>query len=677
MKDPSPAAVSAHFLEDTAPPTDRSLIRWYNQPYNPPLLVLVATLLLAATALARSFFDGRLANPLTHDDVNYFIEGIRHLATLRTSGFFAPFRDLIDGSLHAPLSTYQAMLAYLLFGVTDWAPYASNVVYAALLLGFVAYLLRDCPAIVAAAAMTCVISIPLSTYLVIDFAPELSCGLFTSIAVVLFLRLPLFGAPLRSRFVAASCFGMGTLAHPSAFAFTLVALFATTGLRFVRGVVLSRRFIKFGAGIRHSLVDLVLSMWLPALYMIPRSAEYWDYFYRAILNPTTRGLWGGTGMSIHEHLVFYLYGTGGRVMFGPSGDRLWICGGIIAAGIAMSWWRNDRRSTACLAELVALTLLFWLLPTLAFVKNQLFGTAFGFALIFVVVLSLRSIHQSVRPPVGVIVVLALATLVLVSDTFRMNVPNTPKTVMGREFNFDAIDRLESVLLGNATRPHTAKVYLSNEGGYAPNILQWYLLKRDPTLDWEFNYKWPSGDPAEHLDFINTTRPDFVVAGQRDNGFTYDAVSRPAEDAVLAAMWRNADYIPIDRFYGPHGGTVTVFQRRGNFAGWRPVFGITDAPGTENALKRSVGRVTYLQTFAARPIQARLHIQCAGTAGQTIGIFVNQRKAGDLAFAENASSSLDQEISLSAGTNDIVLRYSSDDPVTLWRLLVVPNIAAEG
>src|SRR5579872_7458107 len=115
------------------------------RPYRTPLIVMAASLLLLAVAMSSSFYNGRLASPITHNDVNYFIDGIQHLNLLHTKGFLALVDDFIHGSLHAPTSTYQAMLSYLLFGITDWAPYASNIILVVLFFGFAAYLLRGAP----------------------------------------------------------------------------------------------------------------------------------------------------------------------------------------------------------------------------------------------------------------------------------------------------------------------------------------------------------------------------------------------------------------------------------------------------------------------------------------------------------------------------------------------------
>src|SRR5262245_47237510 len=138
-------------------------VPWLERRNSVTLIVTIAALLVTASALSRSFLDGRLAAPMTHDDVNYFIEGIQRLTILRTQGFFALVSDFFHGFLHAPLLTYQAMLAYLIFGIEDWAPYVTNVVYVVIFFGFAAWLVRDCAAIVLASVMACLISMSIAS----------------------------------------------------------------------------------------------------------------------------------------------------------------------------------------------------------------------------------------------------------------------------------------------------------------------------------------------------------------------------------------------------------------------------------------------------------------------------------------------------------------------------------
>ena len=679
-----------------SPDLQRALIAHQRSPwfgrYSVSLVVFVATLLLTASALSRSFFDGRLAAPMTHNDVNYFIEGIQHLEILRTRGLFALISDFLTGSLHAPLLTYQATLGFLVFGIEDWAPYATNIVYVVVFLGFAAWLVRDCPAIVLVAVMACLIAMPIASNTITEFAPEIVCSLFTAIGVILMVRLPLFDAPLASRLRAGLCFGLAFLAHPVALPFTMIALVATLGLNFLRDVGWPWELKKLKIGTVKSLVNIGLSVWLPALYIVPRFHEYWIYFHDAITNPR----W--TGETVFSPF-FYLVNEGGQYMFG---HKLWAYAGIICLGLFATWWHRDWQSLVRQVQLTLLTFVFWLVPALAPARNQLFGMTFGFSVAFMTAIALASIYRAMPSARGAAVVSILGfSLLIFYQPLTVGIPNTPQSVLERELTWRAIDRIKADLFGNAVDPDGVKVYMTNIGAYAPNILQYYLLKTDPSLDWTFRSLADDSNAQHHIDFIrgstrdHTSMQDFVIAGERDNGLTYSVEAAPAEDTVYAAMWQDPNFMALDRFYGPGGREIAIFARRGSFAGWRPVSMAATAiravipnglpANVEQALLRwerkddqryAAGGLINLQTFAARPIEADLEIEWVGeVSGQKLTIIVNQQNVAELTYSpEREISSLRQQIHLSRGTNDIVLK--SDAPVRLNHLLIVRYIAGK-
>jgi len=660
-----------YFASTNHPPGVLLQASTHDRRYGTPLIVFAACLLVFATAISRSFYDGRLASPMTHDDVNYFAEAIQSLTLLRTKGLFALFGDFVHGSLHAPLATYQAMFAYLIFGIKDWAPYASNLVLVLIFLGFAAHLLRNSPTIVVAAAMVSLVALPISSNAITEFAPEIKLSLFIAIGVVLMVKLPVIDASLRPRFLAGLCFGIGSLAHPSAFPFALIAVLAIVSLAISRDIIWRRNYGQLRLAVANSLLSILFSVWLPALYLVPRYHEYSTYFYDALFNPAE--FYWYDSMSVPQHVGFYLFGDGGRFMFG---HKFLAYAGIISFGLAAAWWHKDRQLLARQAELMAVAFLFWLLPTLSLTKNYLFGSALGFLIGLMTIIAFGSIYNAIRGTVGAIVVVALSLQLLVFyKPSHLVAPNTAETSLERGSAFGAIDRFEAVLLGNATDPLHTQVYMTNIGAYAPNILQYYFLKADPTLDWRFYSEWKDSNPHHHMAFIHSSRQDFVIAGQGGNGLTYSPFALPAEDPVFEAMWRDPDYIAVDRFDGLSGREIALFARRGNFAGWRPISGLIGGTKQPDDPRDIPKGLAHLQTFASRAVQADLEIEWVGTiAAQDLTVFVNDQQLAKSFATENKPSSLKTEISLSPGTNDIVLQ--SEGPLKLQRFLVIPQIVPE-
>jgi hypothetical protein len=401
-------------------------------------------------------------------------------------------------------------------------------------------------------------------------------------------------------------------------------------------------------------------------------------------------------MNLRQHIEYYLSGLGGRFMFG---GMLWLYAGLVVIGLAAAWWRSDRSFLGRQAEFLILAFLFWLLPTMAPVKYHNFDYPFGFFVAVLVALALRSIYLSLSPTLGATVTSSIGLVLLVSPIPPAGLSNTylplltgmdwaemtPVTATEREEAFRAMDRLKADLTGNATESHGVQVYFTNIGVYASNNLQYYLLKNDPSLDWVFNLRFHAS-AQYHIDYIHKTKQDFVIAGERDNGFTYLPFSQPAENAVLAALWQDPEYIAIDRFYGPAGRTIAVFQRRDAFAGWRPMSSrfvlpasdMTNPGGAQDGLRVSAGTLNYLQTYAARPVHAEMLIAGTGAVGQKIDVLVNQLNVGELVLkGDEVHASTRIGVELVAGLNDIVFKYSTDAPVTFDRLLVIPHLDLPG
>jgi Dolichyl-phosphate-mannose-protein mannosyltransferase len=644
--------------------------------------VVVIALWITAGAVSKSYLIGRLADPTTHNDVNYLIDGIRRLLYVEVNGFWAEFRHLYGDPLHAPLSGYQAALGFYLFGFHDWAPYLSNGIYVLIFLAACALLLRGLPNLVVIAALLAVAGAPLVFTTVSEYSPELPLGLFTALGVLLALRIPTLDRDMGGRAVAGLCFGLGLLAKPTSLVFVPLVVCATLAAAFIRDIVLPRRWDGLKAAICHGGLQLLLSLWLPALYVIPNFHYYSNYFYRALFDKDTLEAFGYLS-GLKTNILYYLTGQGGEYMFG---NFLWAYVGTIAIGLAAASARGDRPFISRQWQLLGLVIFMWLLPTASAAKNTLFGAPFSYLLLFMVVMALGSIFAGLRGVAGAVTVSLLSLLLLVSSTARPVLNNAPGLNWAqldahiiREKWPEAQDRLRAVMLGNSPNYYGQSVYLTNGGYYNSPALWYWFLKKDPSLDWVFHSLWQESDPRRHLEFINERRFTFVVAGERDNGLTFApsliAGAAASENAALAALWDNPAYMPIDRFYGPTGRTITVFQRRARFAGWRPIGGLRPSGGTEQPWI-SEGTTSLLEAYAPDAVAAELMIDASGPAGQTIDIVVNKNQIGRLTLDASGRSSSMQSFSLAPDQNDILFRYASNAPVKFERLLLLRKIKRE-
>ena len=642
--------------------------------------VTAISLWVTLGAISRSYLIGKLSSPMTHNDVNYLIVGIHRLLFLELNGFWAELARLYRGVLHAPLTDYQAALAFYIFGFHDWAPYATNIIYLFVFFGVCVWLLRGTSDLIVVTILLAMAGMPLLVSSISEFAPEVPCGLFTALGVLLTLRINALDRVLGPRALAGLCFGLGFIAKPSSLIFVPLIACATLGLAFLRDVALARRWKQLGKGIYLGILHLFLSLWLPALYVIPWWNHFSSYFYLAMFDPANVKAFGGEGTLWQQDPLVYLTGWTAEYMFG---DFLWAYVATIALGIAAAARRGDRTFIAQQAQLLLMVIVMWIPPTASPAKNIMFGTPFGYLLAFMVVMALRAIYESFSRGAGVVAVSLLSLFLFVSPTSRYVLVNTPgfywtdrAAPIVAEKWVEAMKRFTAVILGNAPNYHSGSVYITNPGYYHIPVLDYAFLKKDAALRWSFMSLWEDSDPQHHMSYIHTNKQEFVIAGEHGNGLTYSppliAGSAASENAVLAALWKDPDYMPIDEFYGPGGRPITVFQRRTAFAGWRLISGL-QATGAMNHWV-SIGDVIYLQAYAPNPVSGSLSIAATGRAGEKFDVIVNKTNIGQLTFDSVGKGSFNQPFDLIAGQNDIVLQRNDDARIRFDRLLVVRDIA---
>ena len=235
------------------------------------------------------------------------------------------------------------------------------------------------------------------------------------------------------------------------------------------------------------------------------------------------------------------------------------------------------------------------------------------------------------------------------------------------------------MFGNSPNYYGRFVYLTNGGYYNNANMDYWFLKNDVTLDWKFQGLWFDSNVDHHLSVIRQNKADFVIAAEHGNGLTYApgliAGAGGVENALLAAMWEDPHYTPIDRFYGPTGRTITIFQRSTAFAGWHLMAGLYQSLGVDSPWI-SRGTISHLGSYAPADIKGRLTLNADGDPGQTVEIFLNMNKIGQFTFDGTRKAIFDQPCDLVRGENDIVLRYSVDAPVTFTRLMVVREIGRD-
>src|SRR5262249_33016079 len=97
-------------------------------PVGRAVLCAGVSIMFTAWVIQYSFRHYRLMIPPMFDDVGYFNDAFERLQQFDQEGIQGLVRSLRQNPPHSPYSTLLAFLAYGVFGIQNWAPYAANSV---------------------------------------------------------------------------------------------------------------------------------------------------------------------------------------------------------------------------------------------------------------------------------------------------------------------------------------------------------------------------------------------------------------------------------------------------------------------------------------------------------------------------------------------------------------------
>ena len=573
-------------------------------PVTPGLSATLCALLAAAMTLAviqYSFRHGRLVIFPTYDDVGYFADGAERLQALYDDGVNGLARKYMENPPHSPWQAAMAVMAFALFGLHDWAPYAMNAVVA---LGFFLLgnrLLGKATVWQRVAALVLLASIPFMPMAVHEFRPDHAAALFTAIGVLLPLAAPFVYGPRRRQVAIGFWLGMALLAKTTVFPQT-VALGATA-------MILAVGVEWIGAGHRPRAMA-VARAWLAVLLPILLIATPHYFYNRAhILHYIHEILFGKFkdsyqyGGSFAEQARYYLYGPGGLVMLGRHCTLLF---GIVIGGAACALAWGSRRLRTRLFAWIALLFLAWLIPTLNKTKQPFFGLTFDALLAGVALLLVGNCLRIERLARHRLLHFASAALLIIMlmGVWRFQWPTREGDAMAgwEAQRRQIVDSLFDTIVAHCTfhqldtrplpDPRVAEadkngsahplVLLCGTGSVNADLLRYMSIQRQVPLLPFFNEEGTTAD--DFIDYFDDA--DFIVCC--DSGTLLMADFLPVsklQDALLAQARRRPELSQIGQwsFMKAGGKSLYLFMRRptSDFAGadnYTPLSGLGPVEG---------------------------------------------------------------------------------------------------
>jgi hypothetical protein len=305
----------------------------------------------------------------TYEDSRYVTDGLRRLEEFYEHGFGVALRSYFVEPPASPYSSGLAAAGFALFGLRDWAPYAMDGL---LVLCLLLYLDRRFYGIAPwqeAAVLFFVFLTPLPFLLVHEFRPDIACGLFTAIGILLMVEAPLHEFT-RSRVLASgAAWGLALFIKPSIFPGTLMFLGGAMGISAWR-MLAARPESPEWHGFARRAAQVIGVAALVSLPYFAAGLKYQVQYLLSSLISADRKAYVLPG-SLRDHLLYYLTGPGGDQSFLAF---LPVFAAVLLGGFLWAVLRRQRRWLVELGFGAAAMLLAYLVPT-AIPNKAFFGNA--------------------------------------------------------------------------------------------------------------------------------------------------------------------------------------------------------------------------------------------------------------------------------------------------------------
>ena len=258
-----------------------------------------------------------------YDDVFYLSEGLEYAQLLQTQGVRTCLARMWMDPPHSPFATIVTGSSFVIFGPTEWAPYALMGLIVLIVMFVADRLMNGLPLHARIAGVLFTLSFPIMGTLPYHFRPDATAGLVTGLGAVLMLRYCPFWAPRRHQMLTGLCFAVALLVKTPSFPFTIY-MFAGSWVASALWGTMTDLFDPSRGEVptRQPRWAAVWPYWLPMLvlagpYYILNGGHISRYVYDNVLGQN-KEMWLRRGNRLD--LARYVWdGHGGQLMVGQHG----------------------------------------------------------------------------------------------------------------------------------------------------------------------------------------------------------------------------------------------------------------------------------------------------------------------------------------------------------------------
>ncbi|HXE54270.1 MAG TPA: hypothetical protein VN541_14700 [Tepidisphaeraceae bacterium] len=613
------------------------------------------TAAFTAVVIQYSFIYGKLAVHPFYDDVSYFDDALTRLQQLYTGGLRELLLGVIQIPPHSFFSTFLALIAYLVLGAHDWAPYVANGIIILGLAAIVNWLSHGLPRGQRIVLFLFVLTVPISARAVIEFRPDIASGLCAATGAVMLVSAPLSDGNWKHRLAAGAMFGLAMLFKTPTFPLTLILLAAALGAAGLIDLLILPRRPTFTRLAACAAQCTAIALLVPLPVYLLQFREIFHYIWDPVFGKTN-AMWRTPGTRA-EHALYYLTGPGGSDMLA---SHLYLLLAIILAGLIAAASIN-RRALGRILGLLAVTFVAYSVVAAMSIKQEFFGSTFDWMLIlsgvYVLVFAARSTPAAVA---RVVVVAALALALGITHFLTpLYLPDAPNAIARRRI----VDQLYGAMRQQQIGPQ-ARVFITTTGYVNTDVLNYLSLQRGLPA---FNFtRLPfSDDLAQYKHEIALA--DYVIASEQGNSEAYGGFipSGNIQDQTLALVRANGDFEEVASFPTLTRKRYFLFATIQPFEDWHVQLGMGALEGPYP--QWGLGRVRWgygPQSDATVNFktggQYRLVLDAkAAVAGTTLRVLIDGREIGRHLFQNNTEfERFEFPLELAAGEHRTELIYSN-------------------
>jgi len=533
--------------------------------FNWVFALILLCIILTSIFLNHSAWRGRLQYQIDYEDVITFLDGLKRYRALvdQPQGHLQFFYQYVTDPPHAPLHSLQAAMAFAVFGVNDWAPYASNAILLFLLLLAFAYAARDFGLPTIIVGLVYLVLSPLSYNMIAEFRPDYPSAILTVWGVLFYLGFLKTGSRILCG-AAGVCYGLAMLAKPPVFLYVMAIGGGPFFLGLARGWR-ENRWGGMGSALKNAWPFFAGCAVVAGPHFAVAAGKIYNYI---VLNQVGQDahLWEFKGGWL-ERVFYPLSGYGGWIALG----RMWriALGLALGAGLAgLVMWRMRNPLARWFLVSFGMVAYSYFFLVINPHMNPYFGITFQIFLLFAGAALLGFLatmplglfgKMASRGFVGLI--LAFVALKAFPLPIRSEeVTKGPRA--NKEFLQTANQTALEILVDHSKIPSKAYVMVSTYGAISSHTLQWISDKEE--LGFRFQ-----AVPYEDISKIKKlfdvdsgkNRVDFAIVSEEGVWGVKEALpNAQTSGPLLQHLLGNPEYAEIGRVSDASGKSYVVFRR---------------------------------------------------------------------------------------------------------------------